>query len=1466
MLTKERIQERCQFWREKYTTVYENCLVRRSPRLILKPYGPQFESKVMRFTASTTHYHTRIYVCQTDGKLFEKVIVKGLWSSSKGGKIVDLNRDGKPDLVKVNGKKLYILLNESSDEHLTFSKRIQRKFSNVIRSNAFWFADMNGDGLNDFVVKYNNQIHVRYGRGNLYYNDQPVVFLLKGYTNSRVNSLNDFKLVSSDVNKDGLADIVAYNKDKIRIFINVGKYYQEPNIKAIRSLNIRGNSFPHLVDFSGTGNDQVTATLTFEAYFLELNTAGTGLMTKADDGKGNVIEFKYKKMNPEINVGYRRSIISNIKVTSSGYGTSNKIFKYNSPVFNTQRRHFLGYNQVKTIAKNMSKTATYRNNDYFVGKLTQLGLSDPRIPNLKKVITYKFDEVEWGDNNKLLRAQSQSNAWEVCNQQVVSKSEDYLQYDKNQCLLKAKKNGPHGTLISNTKFLDLSASDYYANHMHCLPEIISIEGKHLDQKMDFIHNLTFDRNDRGLPKIISIGGGATGHAKRIVQKINYHPDNFQVDSIFDAKTGKSRFIYDTSNRLKEVILPTGEKKVATDYFDNIDQVKTFTHFRGDEENFYQQYFRFDSYERLKKQWSNLSSTDESLPDLEYEYKYATNQSPAVLGVHKRVNSDSFISSIKEYAVSAANGKEIAAIKQGLDLSIIQNLSRYDVDALSGSHYSIYTVPKYLDPNAISFKSLYAKYDNNSLVETYSKTDSFLGYNLTSSTLYQEGVIGNFVTDFAVNEDEQMQKRVVENENFETSHLLDFDKVRMSYTDEGGNTFTYGRDALGRIREIKAPNGNKHTVAINNLGEIARITKDDLLTVLYSYFLSSGNLKQKKYLDKTGKFYRKVKYENYDMGRPKVITNYDLISGDSSVTKFGYDGDLLSRQNIAGQAGFNTAVSSDKFKKFFTYRSDGKILSSELNIALWRTVKEDFNYYSNGQVRNRVITVIGNKGSEDNILITLDLSYILDKFGRVTELKINNKTILNYHYDHLSRVNEVDLPNDEKVLVGYDKHTGAQNSFEKVVGSKTLFKEKWNLNPRGLIESEEFSIDSSISQSNTVDSIFHRNYFYNSRKFLKTVEQNDQKMYVYSYDNIGLIDSFLDNNNISEDNAGRVITRGQKSYVYGANGRISKVLEEGQVLAEYIYDEKNLPLAKIKDGKFIEAYTSSGQRFETLLTTDAFYFPIVVAGRIVGFIENDKFITVSTDKRNSYLVDEDGNLNLSAPYGNRSDHSNKISELIDFAGKGFDKDLGLVRMGHRFYDPIAKMFLTPDFYFLENADKCAQSPVECNLYSYASNDPVYYVDPTGEALIATLILGAISLGTTIYGEYQIAKQASLPPMQADALGIQPSYAIESAFGMGISTLSLGRKTFGILKGTNNAAPDFKKIMDGINSSKKLSSQMRRRNVSLDSIQRALKQKPVATQGKINPAYRYIDLRTGNSVTIDKVTGAPFQVAPGSFKFD
>ncbi len=88
--------------------------------------------------------------------------------------------------------------------------------------------------------------------------------------------------------------------------------------------------------------------------------------------------------------------------------------------------------------------------------------------------------------------------------------------------------------------------------------------------------------------------------------------------------------------------------------------------------------------------------------------------------------------------------------------------------------------------------------------------------------------------------------------------------------------------------------------------------------------------------------------------------------------------------------------------------------------------------------------------------------------------------------------------------------------------------------------------------------------------------------------------------------------------------------------------------------------------------------------------------------------------VNTPYGERDNRSGEDFNVVDFTLKSYDRDIQAIRMGRRYYDPKAKLFLTPDGYFLENPNEVVKSQLSGNLYSYARNNPISFIDPTGNA--------------------------------------------------------------------------------------------------------------------------------------------------------
>ena len=66
----------------------------------------------------------------------------------------------------------------------------------------------------------------------------------------------------------------------------------------------------------------------------------------------------------------------------------------------------------------------------------------------------------------------------------------------------------------------------------------------------------------------------------------------------------------------------------------------------------------------------------------------------------------------------------------------------------------------------------------------------------------------------------------------------------------------------------------------------------------------------------------------------------------------------------------------------------------------------------------------------------------------------------------------------------------------------------------------------------------------------------------------------------------------------------------------------------------------------------------------------------------------------------------------FTGKYLDDTTGLYYYGARYYDPDLGRFITPDPLYLADPERCTTNPISCNLFAYANNNPMAFVDPTG----------------------------------------------------------------------------------------------------------------------------------------------------------
>ena len=94
------------------------------------------------------------------------------------------------------------------------------------------------------------------------------------------------------------------------------------------------------------------------------------------------------------------------------------------------------------------------------------------------------------------------------------------------------------------------------------------------------------------------------------------------------------------------------------------------------------------------------------------------------------------------------------------------------------------------------------------------------------------------------------------------------------------------------------------------------------------------------------------------------------------------------------------------------------------------------------------------------------------------------------------------------------------------------------------------------------------------------------------------------------------------------------------------------------------------------------------------------------------VSEDGEIENRYDYdifGNPTLTVENYQNSIRYAGEFYDSETGLYYLRARYYDAYIGRFISEDSYWGEDAN-----PLSLNLYTYAHNNPIKYIDPTGHS--------------------------------------------------------------------------------------------------------------------------------------------------------
>ncbi|MCP3143031.1 RHS repeat-associated core domain-containing protein [Pyxidicoccus xibeiensis] len=1293
------------------------------PRMLVQMRATDLEYQVVGVQADNLGNQTTVAVCNREGVPYTTLTLAANWTLGGNVRLADVNRDRQPDLVKVSAGRYTIHPNTSTAQGFSFGAAVTGTLSPSVAPNTTWLQDVNGDGLADIVVRGSASLLVWLGKGSYGFEQTARTFTFRTPQGAAYSSLTNYQLHFADANKDGLVDalLTRISSPGTLLLINTGSAFQEV---AVPTLNAMVGT-PVVADFAGTGEVEVLFTDAGPPRSVGMTAPRVALLRSADDGRGNLLRFEYER-SAAVQGGHARQVVLGaLEVRSSGLETVRYTYGYSEPKVHSVGRYLVGFGGVTRTGPGLVEDARFLNGDYYSGLPASSTQHDTQSPGVHGY-TYQTYEDAVFQGLPWKRLEETGNGWAQADGLAVGEWTKYVRYEAEVCPAEVTQHTAHGTLKTETWRASPSGLGV---SLHCLQARTLLTGMRPDSTVDFKYEARLTRNSAGqVEKVEDVS--ADGDVLTVQQAV--YGANALIQSVTEPGRGTTTFEWEPGTlQLSRVVSPDGVVMEAGDVHPTTGAIQQLSTLRGSRS--YSQYFRYDGQERLAKRWDDLGGASEVNPQLLLAYRYATDTRPGSFSTSALV--DSLTGSTRaavEWQTATGESLGIASrIPQGW---AVKSLSTRNPLLLEKKTHVRPALGASVDPQGLDYATLLAGTDVVSTLRS-----SGLGFDSSAISRLHADVQRQVASQVQLVDGLLMQE-AVEN-GADAIHLfMDTQKRTVAYEDEAGTRYTYRYDSLGRLRGVGLQDGKNHGVHFDGHGRVSRVDVDGTASVAYAYQPGTSLLARKTFLSTAGIPLRTEDYGYDAIGRKVLDVHTDLSSEESLSYQYFHDGATPTSPADADSVGLLTAVRGPGYLKQFEYRVDGKPTRSTLRFDGWRTVETLLDYREDGSVRSESACVRLSDGTSQGCTV---LANTLDVHGRTASLSLNAAPLAALAYDAEGLLAGASLTGGRWASFTHDSLTRAVVGFSQG-GPGLQSSTSWRYGPRGLVTSETFQVG---SQSLT------RVHDYSPQRFL-TSSTDAQSSYAYAYDAMGL-PSRIEENGVARtfkgrsgaldagddvytfDALGRALTRGDLSFNYGPHGQLA-LATRGTEAWQYLYDEAGLRLAKLHNGVFQAGYLGEGAYLDgTGLTR-----PFKVGDRLLGVIQGGVLYPLAADRRGTVLSDKDGTPRFASPYGVRTTPTDTAAAL-DFVERSYDADLGLVRMGVRDYDPALNRFLSPDPLYLESMEKCAEKPVECNLYGYARNAPLDFIDPSG---LDTLLL---------HGGGVLGMASGVDELKATAEGLFPS---------------------------------------------------------------------------------------------------------------
>lgn len=1250
---------------------------------------------------------TEVRICKRDGTPLSQGTFTGGWRLDARTRLVDLDRNGLPDLLRVFSGGYEVAARDTG----AWVKEPEARLVPSIGLLSAWVHDLNGDGLADLLATHGTGVVVWNGTGGRRFEQDGAAPTFKLADGTAFQSFDNASFSFVDANRDGLTDVVLTRNGSTLLFTNHGAEFRQLVLPGLTQL-VAGGLLPLSLTLSGSGEEELLAVSGGQARALRLSRPSVGLMVSADDGAGTTVRFDYGRASPATGLHHRPVVLKALTVTSSGDEALTYRYEYGQPRVHSLGRHLVGFGTVTRAGPLSSDTLTLHHDDEVSGLVLASRRTDARNP-VEHFSAATYEEVQHhGLRLMRLRTQTQGLSGPQGAHRFASTTE-YLAYARGSCPTHVKDTTRHGVLETRTT---LDAPTGLEAELHCLPATQRLQGTHADASLDFTYDLSLTHDAQGRLTRATAPGPS---GELLLQELGYDTVG-RLKRVSVPGLGATELTWDaTTGLLSRIVGPEGVATQALSRDTVSDQLLGLRSERGGGVS-HSTFFRYDGLERLAKQWDDLAGGTELQPLVAYGYAYATDTKPARLRTTTRVGAASTRDIL---SLQTAFGQEALSLRWtplGWATSELSRIRRAQGETRTYRRASLGVDAR---PELLTHADLLRGAEELSL----ELTDGGGGAS-QEQRLLQTGVTRRLTTTRTV-EGRALVVVTTENARPPLREAFDEEDRLLWAKDADGNTTFVEYDALGRKVAVSLPGGHRQTQRFDAYGRLARVTRAGLGELVLRYDAATGLLVGRDVLTPSGVVERRLERTLDARGRPTVETHTLVATGATRTFRYDYDGVIPGEPTVPGQRGFLSRVRGDGFEKRSVYRRDGRVQTTTVTVPGWRTVRQEHTYHDDGSSKGQTWVVSDGSGVE---VARFHKEDAYDDVGRLGQVSLDAVALARFRYDSEGRLASAALRDGETLTYSFEPRTDRLNGYtlSRAGRSRGL---RWDWSDRALMGAETVTVDGAPRTLT---------YGYDERRFLTSstdsaeVSATAGASAFYWYDAAGLMTASGDAAGLrgvsgagavvqagdvtyEYDAQGRVIRRGDLVMGYGPDGHLERA-ERGTRSWRFVYDEDGQRLVKLEAGAPVAAYVAGAY-----VTQASVVVPYSIEGHLVGVIENGAFRSVLTDSRGTVLHDGTG-LNVATPYGMR-DVRPAVSAALDYAERGYDADLGTVRMGVRDYDPHLGRFHTPDPLMLSSLEPCAGSPLECNLYGYARNNPSIFIDRDGRQSSLTDVAKAFGKG-------------------------------------------------------------------------------------------------------------------------------------------